>query len=76
MSAPGDAISSQIRLLEEAADQLETAAQHCRVAAGHFRDSEIPRAGAHAWAAQGHLLEAEERLQASARLHATRAVPG
>ena len=62
-------------LYDEAAAQLELAAQHCRTAAGHFRDGEVPRGTAHAWAAHGHALEAHERLSAQAREHAERSVP-
>jgi hypothetical protein len=59
-------------LMEDAAAQLERAAAHCRVAAGHFRDREVPRAGAHAWAAVGHLANARDALSRQARDHAAR----
>ena len=62
-------------LYDNAAEQLELAALHCRTAARHFRDGEIPRASAHAWAAHGHALEAQERLSAQAREHAARSIP-
>jgi hypothetical protein len=42
------------KLFDTAAAELEQAAKHCRTAAGHFRDREVPRGGAHAWAAQAH----------------------
>jgi len=48
-------------LYAEAAKQLDLAARHCEVAAQHFRDKLVPRGTAHAWAARGHLLEAERR---------------
>ncbi len=60
------------RLYEDAATELEQAAAHCKVAARHFRDGVVPRAAAHAWAALGHVREAEERLDAQARTHASR----
>ena len=60
------------RLYDDAAAELERAAAHCNVAAGHFRDGVVPRAAAHAWAALGHIREAEERLDAQARTHASR----
>ena len=60
-------------LYEDAAAELDRAAGHCRVAAQHMRDREIPRAGAHAWAALGHLREAEGRLDEHARMHRLRA---
>jgi len=59
-------------LYEEAAAELERALGHCRVAAQHFRDRLVPRAAAHAWAARGHLLEAQALLDRQAREHAGR----
>ena len=41
----------------------------------HFRNKEVPRGAAHAWAAYGHLLEAQERLHAQAREHARHSLP-
>jgi hypothetical protein len=63
------------RLYEQAADELELAAQHARVAARHLREDEVPRSGAHAWAAHGHELLAQALLSQTARLHAARARP-
>jgi hypothetical protein len=63
------------RLYDEAASELELAALHCRAAAGHFRRGEVPRGAAHAWAARGHDLRAQELLDARAREHAARSVP-
>jgi hypothetical protein len=62
-------------LYDAAADELEQAAAHSRVAATHFRNAEIPRGAAHAWAAHGHVLAAQERLDAQARTHAERSNP-
>jgi hypothetical protein len=62
-------------LYEAAAEELEQAAAHCRTAAGHFRDHEIPRAAAHAWAARGHTLAAAASLDEQAREHARRSTP-
>jgi hypothetical protein len=59
-------------LYDQAAHELERALGHCRVAAQHFRDRLVPRATAHAWAARGHLLEAEALLDTQARQHAGR----
>jgi hypothetical protein len=70
-----DALDSAAQLYNETAAELELAAQHCRTAAGHFRNKEVPRGAAHAWAAQGHVLEAQERLQQQARQHAQKSVP-
>jgi hypothetical protein len=57
-------------LYDAIATELDQAAQHARTAAGHFRDEEVPRGVAHAWAARGHVLEAQERLDVHAREHA------
>jgi hypothetical protein len=57
-------------LYEEVAAKLEQAAAHAAVAARHFRDENVPRGAAHAWAIRGHLLEAQERLDSQAREHA------
>jgi hypothetical protein len=62
------------RLMDDAAGELDQAAAHCRVAARHFRGQEIPRAGAHAWAAVGHLTNARELLSRQARDHAARSM--
>ncbi|HZG36070.1 MAG TPA: hypothetical protein VEY87_09500 [Gaiellaceae bacterium] len=63
------------RLYESAVEELELAARHCRTTAGHFRAGDVPRAAAHAWAARGHLLAAEEALDAQAREHTRRSEP-
>lgn len=65
-----DAREEAARLYERAAGELQEAVDHCRVAAQHFRDGVVPRAAAHAWAAHGHLLEAEALLDEQAREHA------
>jgi hypothetical protein len=62
-------------LYERAAAELEVAAQHARVAARRLREQEVPRSGAHAWAAHGHQLAAQELLSQAARPHAARARP-
>ena len=59
-------------LYDEAAREFDRAAGHCRVAAEHLRNGEIPRGAAHAWAAYGHAREAAERLDEQARTHATK----
>jgi hypothetical protein len=62
-------------LYDRTADELQLAAEHCRVAAQHFRDRLVPRGAAHAWAARGHLLNAVSLLDEQAREHASRSVP-
>jgi hypothetical protein len=62
-------------LYDAAAEELEQAAKHCKTAARHFRDEEVPRGAAHAWAAFGHIRAAEESLDEQARIHASKSVP-
>ena len=61
------------KLYEEAAVELDRASRHCKVAAERFRNGKVPSGTAHAWAALGHVREAEERLDAQARQHRTKA---
>jgi hypothetical protein len=68
-------LETTAQLYDETAAELDLAAQHCRTAAGHFRNKEVPRGAAHAWAAQGHVLEAQERLHEQAREHSRKSVP-
>jgi hypothetical protein len=63
------------RLYDEAAEELDQAARHCRTAARHFRDGEVPRAAAHAWAAFGHVRTADAALEGQARTHARTSNP-
>jgi hypothetical protein len=63
------------RLFDDAADELEQAARHCRTAATHMRGGEVPRGAAHAWAAVGHLEVAQDRLRDQARMHARKSNP-
>jgi hypothetical protein len=65
-------LEAAAKLYDDAARELDRAARHCEVAARHFRDNEVPRGAAHAWAARGHLLEAEARLDEQAREHGRR----
>ena len=62
-------------LYDEVAAELERAAAHAAVAAQHFRDENVPRGSAHAWAVHGHLLEAQSRLDEQAREHARLSLP-
>ena len=66
------ALEGTAQLYEDAARELDLAARHCEVAAGHFRSGEVPRGTAHAWAAFGHIREAEQRLDEQAREHSRR----
>jgi hypothetical protein len=69
-----EALNAAAELYDAAAHELERAARHCRTAATHLRNREVPRGAAHAWAAHGHLLEAQEGLRVQAREHAKRSV--
>jgi hypothetical protein len=65
------------QLYEDAAAELERAFGHCRVAAEHFRNGEVPNGTAHAWAARGHLVNAAQRLDEQATQHTGKAqLPG
>jgi hypothetical protein len=70
-----EALEATAKLYDEAARELDQAARHCKVAAQHFRDNLVPRGAAHAWAARGHMLQAEALLDEQAREHAGRSVP-
>ena len=70
-----EGLEEAARLYDAAAEELEKAARHCRTAARHFRDREIPRGAAHAWAAFGDIRAAEESLDAQARAHAAKSNP-
>ena len=72
MATPEERLEEAAQLYERAAEELRTAAAHCETSARHLRDGEIPRAAAHALAARGHLLNAERKLDAQARTHASR----
>jgi hypothetical protein len=70
-----EALEAAARLYDEAAEEFDQAARHCRTAARHFRDGEIPRAAAHAWAAFGHARTADAALEEQARKHARASNP-
>jgi hypothetical protein len=70
-----EGLEEAARLYDAAAEELEQAAKHCRTAAGHFRDQEVPRGAAHAWAAYGHIRAAEDSLDRQARTHASKSNP-
>jgi hypothetical protein len=69
------ALEDAALVYEAAAAELEQAARHCRTAARHFREREIPRAAAHAWAAFGHVRVAQDSLEEQARTHARKSKP-
>jgi hypothetical protein len=65
-------LDAAAQLYDDAAAELERAVEHCRRASEHFRNGEVPRGTAHAWATRGHMLEAGARLDDQAREHRLR----
>jgi hypothetical protein len=70
-----DVFESAARSYERAAEELERAVAHLRVTAQHFRNRDVPRGCAHAFATRGHVINAQNLLDELARLHASRARP-
>jgi hypothetical protein len=65
-------LTAAAQLYETAAEELDKAAAHARRAAEHFRNGEVPRGTAHAWATRGHVLAAEKPLDEQALEHRLR----
>jgi len=65
-------LEAAARLYEAAAAELDSAAAHARRAAEHFRNGDVPRGTAHAWATRGHLLAAQQPLDEQALEHRLR----
>jgi len=65
-------LTAAAQLYETAAEELDKAAAHARRAAEHFRNGEVPRGTAHAWATRGHVLAAEQPLDEQALEHRLR----
>jgi hypothetical protein len=70
LSDPRDDVAAQFNA---AAVKLERAAAHCRIAAKHYVDRDVPRGCAHAFAALGDIALARDAIDANARLHASKA---
>jgi hypothetical protein len=62
----------QAERFDSIAREAENLAAHARTAAAHFRNHEIPRAGAHALALEGHLVNIGRTLDEVAVEHAGR----
>jgi hypothetical protein len=60
---------------EHAAQELERAASHLRTSAQHFREHEVPRACAHLFAAQGHMLETQTVINERAVVYTAKSQP-
>lgn len=70
MTNPRDDVAELFRV---AAEKLERAAAHCRIAAGHYTDRDVPRGCAHAFAALGDIALARDAIDENAKLHASKA---
>jgi len=70
-----DPLAEQALRCDKVTSELELAAKHMRTMAEHFRQKEVPRAGAHSLAAQGHLENARAAFVEIARHHADKAIP-
>ena len=60
---------------DKIADELELALRHYRTAANHFREKEVPRGCAHAYAGWGHVNKAEAILKSESINHAENSQP-
>lgn len=56
-----------------AAIELEQAAKHCKIASLHFEKNRVPRACAHAFASEGHILKAKKIIDQRAEFHSEKA---
>jgi hypothetical protein len=63
----------QAKKFDAIVEEVTKGAEHARIAAAHFRAGEVPRAGAHALALEGHLISARRLLELVAVEHAARA---
>lgn len=70
MSDPRDEVAA---VFKEAAAKLDRAAAHCRIAALHYENREVPRGCAHAFAALGDMKHAENAIDGNAIFHAGKA---
>ena len=63
----------QAKRFDAMIEEASKVADHARIAAAHFRSGEVPRAGAHALALEGHLISIRQLLDQVAVAHAARA---
>jgi len=68
-------LKNSARQYDLVAEELEKASQHYKTAAKHFREKEIPRGAAHAYAGWGHINKAEILLKAESIVHAENSNP-
>jgi hypothetical protein len=65
----------QAERLDRIVAEAQRLADHARVAAGHFRAQDIPRAAAHSLALAGHLANIRALFDDVASAHASKAEP-
>jgi hypothetical protein len=68
-----DVLLATAERYEDSARELDEAAAHLRVAAGHFRERDVARGCAHAFAAYGHLHVAQRQIDEHAVEHRLKA---
>lgn len=59
-------------LYEAIASELESAVNHCYIAAQRFREQQVPRGCSHGFAVHGHLQSAQKVLNKVAQIHASK----
>jgi hypothetical protein len=74
VNAAREAREEQAQRLEKVAAEAKLIADHALVAATHFRNGEFARAGAHGFAAEGHLVNLRRMLDEVAVNWASRSV--
>ena len=65
-------IAEAAQSFRRVAEEAERAAAHARTAAVRLMDMDVPKGSAHAFAAHGHLQNAQQTLDEMAQLHAER----
>jgi hypothetical protein len=68
-----DLLASTAARYEEAAHELDRAAAHLRISAGHFNAHDVSRGCAHAFAAYGHMRVAQRSIDEHAEEHRLKA---
>ena len=70
LTNPRDEVAEKFKV---AAEKLERAAAHCRIAAQHYAAREVARGCAHAFAAIGDIALANQAIGENAGIHASKA---
>ncbi|MCO4780696.1 MAG: hypothetical protein KC646_00120 [Candidatus Cloacimonetes bacterium] len=66
-------LEDQQIIFSEISKQLEDALIHSKITEGHFNDKNVPRACAHAFALDGHLVKIKQLLDKAKLNHSTQA---